>query len=88
MRLVMHIYHKNNSYIHSAVQNLNIAINCLHKADKEAYIAEAVRTVVTQVREEQLVRVEAGTASSENAKASAAGARPLAELAWKFAQQA
>jgi aminoglycoside phosphotransferase (APT) family kinase protein len=33
-------------------------------------------------------RVEAGTASSENAKASAAGARPLAELAWKFAQQA
>jgi aminoglycoside phosphotransferase (APT) family kinase protein len=33
-------------------------------------------------------RLEAGTASSENAKASAAGARPLAELAWKFAQQA
>ena len=33
-------------------------------------------------------RVETGTASSENAKASAAGARPLAELAWKFAQQA
>ena len=33
-------------------------------------------------------RVETGTASSENAKVSAAGARPLAELAWKFAQQA
>ena len=33
-------------------------------------------------------RVEAGTASSENAKVSAAGARPLAALAWKFAQQA
>jgi aminoglycoside phosphotransferase (APT) family kinase protein len=33
-------------------------------------------------------RLETGTASSENAKASAAGARPLAALAWKFAQQA
>jgi aminoglycoside phosphotransferase (APT) family kinase protein len=33
-------------------------------------------------------RLETGTASSENAKVSAAGARPLAELAWKFAQQA
>ena len=44
MRLVMHIYHKTNSHIHSAVQNLNTAINCLHKADKEAYIAEAIRT--------------------------------------------
>ena len=33
-------------------------------------------------------RVEAGTASSTQAKASGAGARPMAELAWKFAQQA
>jgi aminoglycoside phosphotransferase (APT) family kinase protein len=33
-------------------------------------------------------RVEAGTASSEQAKANGAGARPMAELAWKFAQQA
>jgi aminoglycoside phosphotransferase (APT) family kinase protein len=32
-------------------------------------------------------RVEAGTASSAQAKASGAGARPMAELAWKFAQQ-
>jgi aminoglycoside phosphotransferase (APT) family kinase protein len=32
-------------------------------------------------------RVEAGTASSEQAKASAAGARPLAEMAWQFAQK-
>ena len=31
-------------------------------------------------------RVEAGTASSAQARASAAGARPLAELAWRFAQ--
>jgi aminoglycoside phosphotransferase (APT) family kinase protein len=31
-------------------------------------------------------RVEAGTASSAQAKASAAGARPLAEMAWAFAQ--
>jgi aminoglycoside phosphotransferase (APT) family kinase protein len=31
-------------------------------------------------------RVEAGTASSPQAVASAAGARPLAELAWKFAR--
>ncbi len=33
-------------------------------------------------------RVEAGTASSAQAKASGAGARPMAELAWGFAQKA
>ncbi|MEO8653532.1 MAG: phosphotransferase family protein, partial [Ramlibacter sp.] len=33
-------------------------------------------------------RVEAGTASSAQAAASGASARPMAELAWKFAQQA
>jgi len=33
-------------------------------------------------------RVEAGTATSDEAKANGAGARPMAELAWKFAQQA
>jgi aminoglycoside phosphotransferase (APT) family kinase protein len=33
-------------------------------------------------------RVEAGTASSDQARASGAGARPMAELAWKFAQRA
>ncbi|MDZ4291455.1 MAG: phosphotransferase family protein [Hydrogenophaga sp.] len=33
-------------------------------------------------------RVETGTASSAQAVSSAAGARPLAEMAWRFAQQA
>ena len=33
-------------------------------------------------------RVEDGTASSEQAKQAAAGARPLAELGWSFAQRA
>jgi aminoglycoside phosphotransferase (APT) family kinase protein len=33
-------------------------------------------------------RVEAGTASSAQAKSSGAGARPMAELAWSFAQKA
>ena len=33
-------------------------------------------------------RAEAGTASSAQAVSSGAGARPMAELAWKFAQQA
>ena len=32
-------------------------------------------------------RVEAGTASSAQARASGAGARPMAELAWSFAQK-
>ncbi len=32
-------------------------------------------------------RVEAGTASSAQAVSSASGARPLAQMAWKFAQQ-
>jgi aminoglycoside phosphotransferase (APT) family kinase protein len=33
-------------------------------------------------------RVEDGTASSEQAKTSGAGAKPMAELAWRFACQA
>jgi aminoglycoside phosphotransferase (APT) family kinase protein len=33
-------------------------------------------------------RVEAGTAASAQARSAAAGARPLAELAWQFAQRA
>ena len=33
-------------------------------------------------------RVESGTAASAQAVSSAAGARPLAQMAWKFAQQA
>ena len=33
-------------------------------------------------------RAESGTASSEQAVRSGAGAKPLAEMAWKFAQQA
>ena len=33
-------------------------------------------------------RVEAGTASSAQAVSSGAGARPMAQMAWKFAQQA
>jgi aminoglycoside phosphotransferase (APT) family kinase protein len=33
-------------------------------------------------------RVETGTASSAQAVSSAAGARPLAEMAWRFARQA
>lgn len=40
----MHIYHTNHTHIHSAVQNLQSAIQTLQKADKEAHIAEAVRT--------------------------------------------
>jgi aminoglycoside phosphotransferase (APT) family kinase protein len=32
-------------------------------------------------------RVEAGTASSDQAKVNGAGARPMAELAWQFAQR-
>jgi hypothetical protein len=32
-------------------------------------------------------RVEDGTASSAQAKVSGAGARPMAELAWLFAQR-
>ena len=32
-------------------------------------------------------RVEDGTASSEQAKSSGAGAKPMAELAWQFASK-
>ena len=43
MSFLMHIYHTNHAHIHSAVQNLQAAIKQLQQADKEAYIAEAVR---------------------------------------------
>jgi len=33
-------------------------------------------------------RVESGTASSEEAVAAGARARPMAEMAWRYAQQA
>jgi aminoglycoside phosphotransferase (APT) family kinase protein len=32
-------------------------------------------------------RVEDGTASSEQAKSSGAGAKPMAEMAWQFASK-
>jgi hypothetical protein len=32
-------------------------------------------------------RAESGTASSAQARKSAEGARPMAEMAWRFAQQ-
>ena len=32
-------------------------------------------------------RVEAGTAANEQARQSGAGARPLAEMGWRFAQK-
>lgn len=44
MSIVMHIYHNNHAYIYSAIQNLEHAIRKLHQADREAYIAQTVRT--------------------------------------------
>ena len=49
---------------------------------------EKVGHVVGEVEKPYDERVEAGTASSAQAAASGASARPMAELAWRFAERA
>jgi aminoglycoside phosphotransferase (APT) family kinase protein len=57
------------------------------KADWDFYMAYNMFRIAA-ILQGIAKRVESGTASSAQAVASAAGARPLAKLAWKFAQSA
>jgi len=73
--------------IHRYCDRTGIASPADLKADWNFYLAYNMFRIAA-ILQGIAKRVEAGTASSDQAKANGAAARPMAELAWKFAQQA
>ena len=73
--------------IHRYCDRTGLATPADLKADWNFYLAYNMFRIAA-ILQGIAKRVEAGTASSNEAKANAAGARPMAELAWQFAQQA
>jgi aminoglycoside phosphotransferase (APT) family kinase protein len=73
--------------IHRYCDRTGLATPAELKADWNFYLAYNMFRIAA-ILQGIAKRVEAGTASSDEAKANGAGARPMAELAWKFAQQA
>ena len=73
--------------IHRYCDRTGIATPADLKADWNFYLAYNMFRIAA-ILQGIAKRVEAGTASSDQAKANGAAARPMAELAWKFAQQA
>jgi len=76
-----------SEYIHRYCDRSSLATPADLKADWNFYLAYNMFRMAA-ILQGIAKRVEAGTASSEQAKINGAGARPMAELAWKFAQQA
>ena len=76
-----------SEYIHRYCDRTGLATPAELKADWNFYLAYNMFRMAA-ILQGIAKRVEAGTASSEQAKVNGAGARPMAELAWKFAQQA
>jgi aminoglycoside phosphotransferase (APT) family kinase protein len=76
-----------SEYIHRYCDRSGLATPADLKADWSFYLAYNMFRMAA-ILQGIAKRVEAGTASSEQAKINGAGARPMAELAWKFAQQA
>jgi aminoglycoside phosphotransferase (APT) family kinase protein len=76
-----------DDYIHRYCERTGLASPADLKADWNFYLAYNMFRIAA-ILQGIAKRVEAGTASSDQAKANGAGARPMAELAWKFAQQA
>jgi aminoglycoside phosphotransferase (APT) family kinase protein len=76
-----------SEYIHHYCDRSGLATPADLKADWNFYLAYNMFRMAA-ILQGIAKRVEAGTASSEQAKINGAGARPMAELAWKFAQQA
>ena len=74
-------------YIHRYCDRTGLAKPSDLKTDWNFYLAYNMFRIAA-ILQGIAKRVEAGTASSAQAKASGAGARPMAELAWKFAQLA
>jgi aminoglycoside phosphotransferase (APT) family kinase protein len=75
-----------NENIHRYCDRTGLATPADLKADWNFYLAYNMFRIAA-ILQGIAKRVEAGTASSDEAKANGAGARPMAELAWKFAQQ-
>jgi aminoglycoside phosphotransferase (APT) family kinase protein len=73
--------------IHRYCDRTGLATPADLKADWNFYLAYNMFRIAA-ILQGIAKRVEAGTTSSEQAKINGAGARPMAELAWKFAQQA
>jgi aminoglycoside phosphotransferase (APT) family kinase protein len=76
-----------DEYIRRYCERTGLASAADLKADWNFYLAYNLFRIAA-ILQGIAKRVEAGTASSAQATASAAGARPMAELAWTFAQQA
>nr|WP_310610483.1 phosphotransferase [Limnohabitans sp.] len=76
-----------SEYIHKYCDRTGLANPADLKADWNFYLAYNMFRIAA-ILQGIAKRVETGTASSDEAKANGAGARPMAELAWKFAQQA
>ena len=74
-------------YIRLYCDRTNLATPEELKADWNFYLAYNLFRLAA-ILQGIAKRVEAGTASSAQAVSSAAGARPLAQMGWKFAQQA
>ncbi len=76
-----------DEYIRRYCDRTGLATVADLKADWNFYLAYNLFRIAA-ILQGIAKRVEAGTASSAQAAASAAGARPMAELAWAFAQKA
>jgi aminoglycoside phosphotransferase (APT) family kinase protein len=76
-----------SEYIRRYCERTGLATLDQLKADWNFYMAYNMFRIAA-ILQGIAKRVEAGTASSAQAVSSGASARPLAELAWKFAQQA
>ena len=74
------------AYIRSYCERTGLATPAQLQADWNFYMAYNMFRIAA-ILQGIAKRVEDGTASSAQAVASAAGARPLAQLAWKFARQ-
>jgi aminoglycoside phosphotransferase (APT) family kinase protein len=75
-----------SEYIHKYCDRTGLAAPADLKTDWNFYLAYNLFRM-SAILQGIAKRVEAGTASSAQAVSSAAGARPLAELAWGFAQK-
>jgi aminoglycoside phosphotransferase (APT) family kinase protein len=76
-----------DEYIRMYCDRTGLAQPAQLKADWNFYMAYNMFRIAA-ILQGIAKRVEAGTASSAQAVSSAAGARPLAQMAWKFAQKA
>ena len=75
-----------DSYIRSYCERTGIATPEALRADWNFYMAYNMFRIAA-ILQGIAKRVEAGTASSAQAKASGETARPMAQLAWSFAQR-